>query len=32
MPVISANTQSRLTMQLWLETDMLITDEGAAPR
>lgn len=30
MPVTSANTQSRLTMQLWLETDMLIIDEGVA--
>lgn len=28
MPVTSANGRSRLTMQLWLETDMLAPDES----
>ena len=32
MPAASANPDSRLTMQLWLETDMLITDQhGTTP-
>jgi hypothetical protein len=32
IPVTSANAQSRLTMQLWLETDMLIADEDGNSR